>query len=233
MRRRVVFALAVLAVVVVSGCLSPLPEEDEVDHSDRWNTSETVEYFLDDDTFTATVKVDGYEGTDFEVWERDPFGGDNPVDVAGVRFRNPGGEVTEIDEGDIDTSGDRTVLTLPESQGRVAYVAEKTGTDFTHPTPVGGNVTVHLPPGTDARNFFLGQLSPRGNEVVAESPLVARWESLERGTYITVEYYRRGYPWVLIGALAVLLVAAVIVVYYYRNVLNRLRRKRESKDENT
>lgn len=230
MRRRIAL-IALIAVITASGCLSPLPEEDEVDHSDRWNTSETVEYFLDDDTFTAIVQVDGYNDTGFEVWERDPFGGDNPVQVAGVRFRNPNGEVTEVDGEDIDTSGDRTVVTLPESEGRIAYIAEKTGTDFTHPTPVEGNVSVHLPPGTDARNFFLGQLSPGGNEVVNENPLVARWESLERGTYITVEYYRRGYPWVLVGTLAVLLTAAVIVVYYYKNVLERLRRRREREDK--
>jgi len=230
MRRRVVLLLVLFAVVAVGGCVSPLPEEDEVNHSERWNTTSEVEYYLDDDTFTAVVRVNEYNESELEIWQRDPFGGDNPVQVAGVRFRDNDGGATEVDEEDIDSSGDRTRVTLPEGEGRLAYIVEKTGTDFTHPSPVAGNVTIHLPPGTDARNFFLGKLSPRGNEVLNEEPLTVRWSDLERGTYITVEYYRRGYPWILVGTLAVLLVAAVVVVYYYKNVLERLRRKRERKD---
>lgn len=226
MRRRVAFvlALALVGVVLVTGCLSPLPQEGEVDYGDRWNTTDDVTYFLDDETFTAVVRTDGIEGDEVEVWERDPFGGTNPVMLAEVRFRGSDGEVTDIEE--VDTSGDRTVVTLPEGgDGRLAYVAEKGPREFTQPSPVEGSVVVNLPEGTDARNFFLGRISPNDPTAASEDPLVLRWDELERGTFVTVEYYREGYPLVLVGAIVVLALAAVAVVYIYRRRLKETEEK--------
>jgi len=226
MRGRVALVVAVLAFVVLTGCLSPLPEDDAVDHSDRWNTTDDVTYFLEDDTFTAVVNVDNLNGTELEVWQRDPFGGDNPVQVAGVEFRDDGDEVTQLGDDEIDTSGDRTVVTLPSEQGHLAYVAEKRSGEFSHPSPVTGSVRVHVPEGRDARDFFLGRISPGEYEAVEENPLVLRWDSLERGTYVTVESYREGYPYVLIGALVLLVIAAGAVVYYYRRLLEKQKEKK-------
>ncbi|MFP4188592.1 MAG: DUF5803 family protein [Halobacteriales archaeon] len=222
MRRRVALALLLVAVAFLTGCVSPLPQEGEVEYGDRWNTSADTTYYIDDDTFTAVVRVDSLNGSEFEVWERDPFGGDNAVQVAGVRFREDG-NVTNVTE--VDSSGDRTVIEPPSEEGRIAYVAEKTGTSFTHPSPVSGSVAVHLPPGTDARDFFLGRISPAGYNVTSEEPLTVRWDALERGRYVTVEYYQRGYPYVLIGVLAALVVAAVVVVLYYRKRLEEMEKK--------
>lgn len=229
MRRRVaiLFLTSLAGFVLLAGCLSPLPQEGEVEYGDRWNTTEDVTYYLDDDTFTAVVRVDGVEGDEVEVWERDPFGGDNPVRVAEVRFRNSEGEVTDV--SDVDMSGDRTVVSLPEgrgSGGRLAYVAEKGPREFTQPSPVAGSVSVHLPEGTDARNFFLGRISPGNYAATSENPLVLRWVELDHGTYVTVEYYREGYPTVLVGAIFVLTVAAGAVVYIYRRRLQKTEEKK-------
>lgn len=224
MRRRVAVILVLAGVVLVTGCLSPLPQEGEVEYGDRWNTTADVTYYLDDDTFTGVVRVSNVEGGEMEIWERDPFGGTNPVTVAEVRFRGSNSEVTDVEE--VDMSGDRTVVTLPENDGRLAYVAEKGPTEFTQPSPVEGSVSVHLPEGTDARDFFLGRISPAGYEVVSEDPLVLRWDELERGTYVTVEYYREGYPLILFTALGVLLAAAGAVVYYYRKRLEKMEEKK-------
>lgn len=225
MRRRVAFALALIAAALLTGCLSPLPQEGEVEYGDRWNTSADVTYYLDDDTFTAVVEVQNLNGSEFEIWERDPFGGDNPVQVAGVRFREEG-NVTNVTE--VDTSGDRTVVELPAEEGRLAYTAEKSGTSFTHPSPVSGSVAAHLPSGTDARDFFLGRISPGGYNVTSEEPLVLRWDGLERGRYVTVEYYQRGYPYVLMGVLVLLILAAIAVVLYYRRRLEEMEEKQVS-----
>ncbi|MGK2229912.1 MAG: hypothetical protein ACI9QA_000060 [Methanobacteriota archaeon] len=222
MRRGVAVALALVAVALLTGCLSPLPEEGEVDYTDRWNTSAETTYYIDDDTFTAVVDVGGLNGSEFEIWERDPFGGDSSVQVAGVRFRDDG-NVTNV--SNVDTSGDRTVIELPAEGGRLAYTATKSGTSFTHPSPVSGSVEAHLPPGTDARDFFLGRISPGSYNVTSEEPLVVRWGGLERGRYVTVEYYQRGYPYVLIGVLVLLLVSAVVVFLYYRRRLSEMEEK--------
>jgi hypothetical protein len=222
MRRRVALALALVAVALLTGCLSPLPQEGEVEYGDRWNTTSDTTYYIDDDTFTAVVRVDSLNGSEFEIWERDPFGGDNPVEVAGVRFRDDG-NVTNVT--DVDTSGDRTVVELPAEEGRLAYTAAKSGTSFTHPSPVTGSVEAHLPPGTDARDFFLGRISPAGYNVTSERPLTVRWGGIDRGRYVTVEYYQRGYPYILIGVLALLLVAAVVVFLYYRRRLEEMEEK--------
>jgi hypothetical protein len=226
MRRRVALLLAFVGVVLVTGCLSPLPQEGEVDYGDRWNTTDDVTYFLGDETFTAVVRTDGIEGDEVEVWERDPFGGTNPVTLAEVRFRNADGDVTEVSDEEVDTSGDRTVVTLPEGDGgRLAYVAEKGPQKFTQPSPVAGSVGVHLPEGTDARNFFLGRISPGDYTAASEDPLVLRWDELESGTFVTVEYYREGYPLVLVGAIVVLTLAAGVVVYIYRRRLKETEEK--------
>jgi len=226
MRSRLILVLALVGVAVLAGCLSPLPQ-DGVDHGDRWETNDTVTYYFEDDTFTAVVRVDGFEGNELEIWQRDPFGGDNPVQVAGVDFRDTEGDTVEIDEEDIDTSGDRTVVTLPESEGQIAYVAEKRSGEFSHPSPVDGSVRVHMREGTDARDFFLGRLSPGDYEAASENPLVLRWGEVERGTYVTVEYYREGYPAILATAAVVLLVAAGAVIYYYRRRLERMREEKK------
>lgn len=226
MRGSVALAVVLLGTVVLTGCLSPLPPEEEVDHSGVWNTTDDTTYHLERNTFTAVVRVDGFEGDEFEVWERDPFGGDNPVRIVGVEFRNSDGDVTEIAEEDIDMSGDRTVVTLPESEGRIAYIAEKSSSEFTHPTPITGSVRVTLPEGADARDFFLGGISPAGHEVVSEDPLVLRWDEVERGTYVNVEHYREGYPQILLVALFVLAIAAVVVVYIYRRRLEEAEEKK-------
>jgi hypothetical protein len=226
MRGRLALVVVLLGVVVLTGCLSPLPPEDEIDHSGVWNTTDDVTYHLEGNTFTAVVRVDSFEGDEFEVWERDPFGGDNPVQVVGVEFRNTDGEVTEIADENIDTSGDRTVVTLPENEGRLAYIATKSSSEFTHPTTVTGSVRVHLPEGADARDFFLGGISPADYEVVSEDPLVLRWDEVERGTYVTVEHYREGYPQILILTLVVLAIVAGVVVYYYRRKLDEMEEKK-------
>jgi len=228
MRRRVALILAFVGVVLVTGCLSPLPQEGEVDYGDRWNTTDDVTYYLDDDTFTAVVRTGGVEGDEVEVWERDPFGGTNPVTLAEVRFRNTDGDVTDISDDEVDTSGDRTVVTLPEGGdgGRLAYVAEKGPTEFTQPSPAEGSAAVHLPEGTDARNFFLGRISPGAYTAASEDPLVLRWDELERGTFVTVEYYREGYPLILVGAIVLLTLAAGVVVYVYRRRLKEAEEKK-------
>lgn len=226
MRGRLVLIVVLLAVVLLTGCLSPLPQEEEIDHSGVWNTTDDTTYHLERNTFTAVVRVDNFESDEFEVWERDPFGGDNPVNVAGVEFRNSEGEVTEIADENVDMSGDRTVVTLPESEGRIAYIAEKSSSEFTHPTPVTGSVRITLPEGVDARDFFLGGISPANYEVVSEDPLVLRWDEVERSTYVNVEHYREGYPLILVGALVVLAIAAGVVVYFYRRRLEKTEEKK-------
>ena len=226
MRGRLALIVVVLGVVALTGCRSPRPPEDEIDHSDVWNTTDDVTYHLEGGTFTAVVRVDGFEGDEFEIWERDPFGGDSPVNVVGVEFRNSDGEVTEIEDENIDMSGDRTVVTLPESEGRLAYVAEKSSSEFTHPTPVTGSVRVYLPEGADARDFFLGGISPPESEVVSEDPLVLRWDEIERGTYVNVEHYREGYPLILVGAIVVLAIVAGVVVYVYKRRLEKTEEKK-------
>ncbi|MFP4631895.1 MAG: DUF5803 family protein [Halobacteriales archaeon] len=218
--RRDLAVVAVLLALAVSGCLSP-GERDYGD--DVWNTSADVTYYLEGDSYVGVVALDeGDENRSLRLWQRDPVGGDTAVSVTSPRARRDG-EVVNLST---ETHDDYTSLEVGGEPGLVAYTGLKRAGEFSVPVPVNGSVEVHLPPDKDARNLFLGRISPGEHEVVSTEPLVVRWDEVERGSHVSVDYYTRGTPWLLLGGLVLLGLVAVAVVYRYRREIERLRSRR-------
>ncbi len=215
-----------MAAALAAGCLDPTPEHREYD--DVWNVSEDVTYFLEGDTYTAVIALpEGEDNRSLRLWQRDPLGGDAPVTASAVRVNRDG----EVVNASAERRDDYTEIEVGADSALVAYTGVKHSGEFRRPVPVNGSVRVHLEEGQDARNFFLGRITPGEYEVVGERPLSVRWQELDSGTYVSVDYYSRGHPWLLLAAVLLLLLVAAGVFYYYRGELQRLRRRREAKEE--
>lgn len=225
--RRLLIGVALVAAVAVAGCTSEPQFADDPAYEDKWGSDETVAFYLGEDLDYGVVTVTN--ASEIELWRRSSLGGDEPLNVDGVRFRHPNGTVTNVSA--VDTGGSRTVVSLPARRGELGYALRHSAGRFVHPMPVEGTARVELPPGTDARNLVLGGVSPDQDEILSEEPLVLRWEELDRGTTVSVRYYDEGDPMLLIGLLAVLLLAAAAVLLYYRRIFDRLRRRTRRLEE--
>lgn len=217
--------LLVLAAAGVTGCLDPTP--DDRDYGDTWNTTEDVTYYLGEDTYTAVLAVpEGGENRTLRLWQRDPLGGDAAVTATAVKLRRD----DEVENVSAERKEDHTAIPVGAEPAKVAYTGLKHSGEFGRPVPLNGSVALHLPEGTEARNLFIGRISPKGYEVVSENPLVVRWEEVDRGQHVSVDYYSRGHPWILLAALVVLAFVAAGVVYHYRNMIQDLRERRKTKE---
>ncbi len=224
MRRRLILLLLVAAAF--SGCLDPTPEDRE--YGDMWNVSEDVTYHLDEDTYTAVVRLpEAEENRSLRLWQRDPLGGDAPVTASAVRIYRDG----DVENASAVRRSDYTEIEVGGESALVAYTGVKHSGEFRRPVPVNGSTELRLREGTDARNFFIGRITPGDYEVVSERPLTVRWTELDQGDYVSVDYYSRGSPWLLLAAVILLSLAGAGVFHYYRGEIRRLRRKRKSKEE--
>lgn len=223
MRRRLI--LLCLLAAAVAGCLDPTPEHREYD--ELWNVSDDVTYHLEGDSYTAVISLDeGEDNRSLRLWQRDPLGGDAPVTASAVQV-NRGGD---IENASVERRSDYTKIDVGGEAAAVAYTGVKQAGEFRRLMPVNGSVVVRLQEGQDARNFFLGRITPGGYDVVSERPLTVRWEELDRGTHVSVDYYSRGHPWLLFAAVVFLALVAAAVVYYYRNLIRELRERRKAKE---
>ncbi len=214
-----------LATAAVTGCLDPTPDQRE--YGELWNTTENVTYYLEDDTYTAVIALpEGEDNRTLRLWQRDPLGGDAAVTATAVKLNRDG----DVENASTERFDDRTEIQVGAEPAQVAYTGLKHSGEFGRPVPVNGSVAVHLPEGTDARNFFVGKITPGGYEVVSERPLVVRWDEVGRGEHVTVDYYSRGHPWILLAAVVLLALVAAGVVYHYRNLIEELREKRKTKE---
>ncbi|MDY6774603.1 MAG: DUF5803 family protein [Halobacteria archaeon] len=224
MRRAVVLA-AVVGIVVLSGCMGNSPGASP---GYSWSSVEgdtDVYYDLNPDNYTAVMTVSRLDSSQVELSQGDSFGGRIPVRATHVRFRYPNSTVVNAS---VETESDRTTVTLPSDDGKLAYTSPLRSNSFARevPVPVDGDVVVVLPEGKDARNRILGGISPSGYEVVSESPLSLRWSGLSQGDTVDVKFYDTGNVRLLIYLFGAVLAGAVAVVVYFRQRLADLREKR-------
>lgn len=226
MRRQLTVTFAFTCLLVLAGCTStPTPNIDSA-YEGKWNASEDAAYYVEGDHHTTILRVNS---TEIEVWVQGGLGGDQPVRFTDARFRYPNGTV--VNASSVEVGASRTTVTVPMRRGRLAFAAPTSPGRLSRPLPVDGNVRVVLPNGTDARNIFLGGITPGSYEVVSEDPLTLKWTDLDKGTVIEVRYYNERDPVLLIALLSALVAAAIAVLLYYQRVFSELARDRSGLED--
>lgn len=225
MRRKLIIPLSLL-LLSLAGCTATPNPNIASNYTGLWNTTEDVVYYVDGNHHTTVIEPNS---TELEVWTRGGLGGDQPVRFDDPMYRYKNGTVVNVTTFEFGTS--RTQVTLPGNEGKFAFTSQTSPGRLSRPLPVAGSVRVVLPNNTDARNLFLGGISPAGYEVVQENPLTIKWEGLERGTLVEVRYYNERDPLLLIALLLVLVAAALVVLLYYKRVFKELRDNRSGVED--
>lgn len=240
MNRRYLLPLALVLLVVTSGCLGFFGSQSISD--DRLDEDPPSPYVWDSDvnahiTITENARFQAVyrlNQSSIELFRRDGFGGRNAIPVSAVRYRYPNGTVitgTEIRArgGAVDRSRSRVSITLPSGAegGKLAFTSASTPKRFSLPAYVNGSYAVVLPPNRRVDVFPFGKVNPGGYTVEPDGDQrVIRWESVETET-ISVQFYLQRDLYIFGGAAVVLAIVAVAGLFYYKRRIEALRRQRE------
>jgi hypothetical protein len=244
MRRRTLALLAVVGLVVTSGCLGALTGGGPTD-PERLDEPPESAYSWDPDTdvrITITKRAtfravydasaDGF-GDQLNLSETSAFGTKSPLTISSLRYRYPNGTVingSEIEShgGDVFTANNELVIEPPVAGGQVAFSGESTPKRFSLPVYVDGSYTVVLPENRRTDVPLFGQIVPEPDEKrMVENRVHIYWAELTAPSILVRYYIQRDIQ--IFGALAGgLAVVAVVGLFYYRRRIQELRARRES-----
>lgn len=240
-RRLLLGALCVALLAVTAGCLTlgagPVSDEQldaEPNEPYAWDENETVHITVQENArFRAVYELNQ---SSIDLFRRDGFGGENPLDVEAVRYQYPNGTVitgSEFDDrgGAVRRTRDVTRVVLPNdsaADGKLAFTAGSTPKRFTLPVFVEGSYELVLPP--DRRTDFLlfGSISPppTTTSVDDENRVHIEWDEVT-GRTVVVQFYLQRDLTIFGAAAAVLGVVGVAGLVYYRRQIEALRARRE------
>ena len=234
MNRRTLALVAVVALVVLSGC-SAFGSGGEVDKEDllgdadyQWESNATATYNLSvsSSSYTAVLKIRNQSTLD--VHSRSAFRGDQSVSVEALRFRFENGTVVNATHPGLTASegSDETEIGLPARNGTVAWTADRSGKSWSTPIFVEGSHQVEMPESARAGIPLLSRVTPgTDRRTVEDDQMILYWE--ESSSSISIRYYlvRDLY---LFGSIAViaLLLGLGGTVYYLRQI-RAAKKKRE------
>lgn len=225
MRRKHLLALGALVLAAaLAGCgfgfgSSDIPEDQLNENATyEWDTSADATFNLSRSSYATVVNV---TNETVEVWQRDPIEGDNPVDLRALKYQYENGTVVNASHGNLSATreGDRTQISVPEPDGKVAYTASRSGKQFSTPVFTEGSHEVILPPGARVGIPLLSQVSPGNwNSTVENDRMTVRWGNLTDGNVNTRYYLERDL--LIFGGLALIAVLVGIVggLYYFRQI---------------
>ncbi|MFB6140327.1 MAG: DUF5803 family protein [Halosimplex sp.] len=240
MRRRLVAALALMAVLVaLAGCASPFgpsgPPDTELNRNATydWGRNVTTYYNVSRGQFAGVIGVENESY--LRLYQRSELGTDEPLQIASLRFRFPNGTVVSpANRSDfyVNATRSRLNVTLPQAGGQVAFTAERPNAkQFSVPTFVESphSVAVTLPPHARVGVPLLSKVSPGGTTTSVDGAtdrMTVRWESVERGPIIVRYYLVRDL--LLFGGIGgVLALVGIGGALYYLRQIRVLERRRE------
>ncbi|MFB6218038.1 MAG: DUF5803 family protein [Halobacteriaceae archaeon] len=229
MRRRLAL-LALAALALTAGCAGGVSEERLSENATYdWESDTTAKINITGNEYHAVYRVGANES--LEIYRLDDLGGEQPVPVSALRFRYPNGTVVGPDRLGVEEEGSRVVVT-PPAAGRVGYTGPTRPKSFATPALVAGSYEVVLPPGMRIGVPLLGTISPGGYErtIEADGRTHLRWDDLDRGTEIELQYYLQRDLYIFAGLLVALAVVAVVGVLYFRRQIRALAAQREATD---
>lgn len=243
MNRKVLVALALVALSLSSGCLGFFTSNDV--SNDRLTQAPPQPYNWDADARTHITVTTGakFEAvyrlnqTEMKIYRRDGFSGRNAVPISALRYRYPNGTVVDGGElkargGSVTQTRSATTVTLPSDAppgggGKLAFTADSTPKRFALPVYVEGSHEVVLPPGRRVTLFPFGNVVPRGYDLSqdAQGRTHVTWSNVTADS-IVVQFYLTQDLYVF-GTIAVtLVVIGALGVVYYRRKIDALREER-------
>lgn len=231
MTRRPVAVLVLGALVVLSGCTAfgggevntqRLGEEASYD----WSPDTDARIDIDGDEYTAVYRFENR--TEVELFRFFRLNNKRPLNAGGLKFRYSNGTVVNHTAMDIEKTRSRLIVTLPASEGQLAYTAPTRGKRLRLPVIVeGGSYEVVLPPGTRVKYFLIGRVTPGGyDRTIEENRVHLQWSAVDRDR-IVVRYYLQRDLYLFAGLVATGLAVAIGGLAYFLLRLRRLRRRRE------
>lgn len=255
MNRRLLAALALVALIGISGCTTLLgsdagdPEALSADAEYEYDTDRDAFITVNRENYTAvynvSAKVTGDNGT-MAFYRTNALTLENPLEVEALQFRYANGTIVRYVDGEavliredgtqeptdalsVDTTRQRTIVALPATEGQVAFTTPKSGKEIAVYTPVHGSYEVALPPGRDASVPILSRTRPSNDDrVVVDDRVHLQWDNVETSV-LSIRWYLDRDLW-LFGGLAVVgaLLGVVGIVYYYRSIRMAEKRRDEA-----
>lgn len=242
--KRIVATLCLLALLTASaGCMDVVGPE-RVDENEltegvknvnyEWNTSADVTLNLSTNQYRSVYTLG--DRTSLEVYTRDAFGRKKPLDIKAVKFRYSNGSVITVTDSPafyVVEKQDKSIIHVPESGGKVAFVAPKGSRSISLPvffntdSPEAPSYEVILPENMAVAVPLLASVQPGGYETTQVNGRVhLYWEAVET-PFISVRYYLER-DLLIFGAIAtVLTVVGIIGAGYYLFQIRELEQRRE------
>lgn len=239
--RRTLATLALIALVVSSGCLSLITGDDvsekRLDEPPErrytWNSDTDVHVTVSDHaTYQAVYNVSAAKNGRFELYHRDALGTQTALQIRALRYRYPNGTVingSQIDDhgGTVEAKRENLIVVPPRNDGKLAYSGSSTPKRLALPTFVEGSYTVVLPEDRRVSAPLFGRISPSAKNVsMVDGRVHIRWDEVQTDS-VVVQYYIQRDLQIFAVAAGVLSVVGIVGLAYYRRQIQTLKRKRE------
>lgn len=239
--RRTLAILALVALVVSSGCLSLITgdsvSEERLDEPPEqrytWDGDTDVHVTVSDHaTYQVVYNVSAAENGRFQLYHRDALGTQTALQIRALRYRYPNGTVingSQIPDhgGTVEAERENLIVEPPRDDGKLAFSGSSTPKRFALPTFVEGSYTVVLPEERRVSVPLFGRISPAADDVsIVHDRVHIVWGEVSTDN-VVVQYYIQRDLQIFAVAAGVLSLVALVGLAYYRRQLQALKRKRE------
>jgi hypothetical protein len=232
----------------------PDPDALSANATYDWNTSTDATIDIRANNYTSVLDVankstgdapDAEGGPTIELYQRDALGTEQPLSLTALQYRFPNGSRVVYESGEptlvgpngtaeptdalsVSRTRRRTVVSLPDTEGQLAYTTNKVGKEIATPTFVEGSYRVVIPEDTAVAVPLIARVRPGGytTERVDERVNIV-WDPV-RGQSLIVRYYLDR-DLLILGALVALLGLAGLAgaVYYLLQIRELVERREE------
>jgi hypothetical protein len=234
MNRRVLAVLALAALIFLSGCSAfgggGLDEDDLLgDQEYDWesNTTATYDLSISSDSYAAVLELGNQ--SELSIHRSTTFRGDRSVSIGNLKFQFQNGTVVNATHPELTASegSDQTDITVPTTNGTVAWTAGRSGKQWSTPVFVEGSYQVRLPGSTRVGIPLLSRTSPSPDRTTTEDDqMTLYWSEIEDGS-ISLRYYLLRDLYIFGGIAAIALLLGFGGTVYYLREIRAARKKRE------